>query len=161
MGHEIEFIRGEDIDLESLPGLFSDDEYILVVNPTYLKDNWGAFPVERVQRMRGLKALCLTTSSFSWVDSRKLAEMGIVVTNIPDAPTEAVAEFNIFMMLSLLRKLPLVIKNDWKMDYDNFLNGEVRGLTAGIVGFGRIGQRTAQLCQGLDMKVCFWNRSKK
>ena len=87
--------------------------------------------------------------------------MGIVVTNIPDAPTEAVAEFNIFMMLSLLRKLPLVIKNDWKMDYDNFLNGEVRGLTAGIVVFGRIGQRTAQLCQGLDMKVCFWNRSKK
>lgn len=157
---DVVFIEGKDIDLEKIPALFNE-KHILVVNPTYLKDNWNAFPVERVQRMKGLKALCLTTSSFSWIDTKKLAEMGITVTNIPGAPTEAVAEFNIYMMFSLLRKLPLIVKNGWKMDYDNFLNEEIKGSTAGILGLGRIGSRTAELCKGLGLDVIYWNRSKK
>lgn len=159
--YNVEFIEGKDLVLEKISGLFSTEDYILGVNPTYLKDNWNSFPIEKIQKMKGLKALCLTTSSFSWVDSKKMASMGIVVTNIPGAPTEAVAEFNILMMLSLLRKLPLIIKNDWKMDYDNFLNYEAAGLTVGIIGLGRIGNRTAELCRGLGMKVCYWNRTKK
>ena len=137
--HKIEFIEGNNIDLEKIDGLFSPEKYILIVNPTYLKDNWNAFPVERVKRMKGLKALCLTTSSFSWINTNKLAEMGIIVTNIPGTPTQAVAEFNIFMMLSLLRKLPLIVKNEWRMDYDRFLNEEFKGLRVGILGLGRIG----------------------
>lgn len=159
--HEVEFIEGSEIDLENIESLFSSEEYILVVNPTYLKDNWSAFPVERVQRMKGLKALCLTTSSFSWIDIEKLAKMGIIVTNIPGAPTEAVAEFCIYMMFSLLRKLPLIVKNDWQMDYDHFLNKEAVGLTAGILGLGKIGTRVGELCHGLGMEVCYWNRSPK
>jgi len=161
MGHHVEFIEGSGIDLDKINSLFSKEEYILVVNPTYLKDNWTAFPIERIQRMKGLKALCLTTSSFSWIDTKKCAEMGILVTNIPGAPTEAVAEFNIYMMLSLLRKLPLVVKNGWKMDYDYFLNEEFKGLNVGIIGLGRIGTRVAELCKGLGLNVRYWNRSKK
>jgi len=111
--------------------------------------------------MKGLKALCLTTSSFSWIDTKKLAEMGIIVTNIPGAPTEAVAEFCIYMMFSILRKLPLIVKNNWKMDYDHFLNKEAVGLTAGVLGLGKIGTRVGELCHGLGMKVCYWNRSPK
>ncbi len=160
-GHKVEFIEGSNIDLNKIESLFSPEGYILVVNPTYLKENWGAFPVERIKKMKGLKALCLTTSSFSWVDTQKLAEMGIIVTNIPDAPTEAVAEFNIYMMMSLLRKLPLIVKNKWKMDYDYFLNEEFKGLNAGILGLGRIGTRVAELCKGLELNVSYWNRSEK
>ena len=159
--HKIEFIEGNNIDLEKIGSLFSNEEYILVVNPTYLKDNWNAFPVERIQRMKGLKALCLTTSSYSWIDIKKCAELGITVTNIPGAPTEAVAEFNIYMMLSLLRKLPLVVKNEWKMDYDHFLNNEFKSLEVGILGFGHIGSRLAELCTGLGLYVRYWNRSAK
>ncbi|MDP1721834.1 MAG: NAD(P)-dependent oxidoreductase [Candidatus Gottesmanbacteria bacterium] len=159
--HDVEFIEGNDIDLEKVKSLFSSEEYILIVNPAYLKDNWDAFPIERVKRMQGLKALCLTTSSYSWIDVGRLAKMGIIVTNIPGAPTEAVAEFNIYMMFSLLRKLPLIVKNNWKMDYDNYLNKEAVGLTAGIIGLGRIGERVAELCKGLGLDVYYWNRTKK
>ena len=160
-GHEVEFIEGNTIDLEKISSLFSKEEYILVVNPTYLKDNWSAFPIERIQRMKGLKALCLTTSSYSWIDTKKCADLGIIVTNIPGAPTEAVAEFNIYMMLSLLRKLPLIVKNEWKMDYEHFLNEEFKELSIGIIGFGRIGMQVAKLCKGLGLNVRYWNRNKK
>src|SRR3989344_8730414 len=87
-GHTVKFFEGNNIDLEKIKELFQEKNYFLAVNPTYLKDNWNAFPIERARRMKGLKTLCLTTSSFSWIDTKKLAEMGIVVTNIPGAPTE-------------------------------------------------------------------------
>lgn len=157
----VEFFEGKDIDLEKIDNLFASEPYILVVDPTYLKDHWDAFPLDRVKRMKGLKALCLTTTSFSWVDGVNLKEMGIIVTNTPGKSTEAVAEFNIFMMFALLRRLPLVAKNDWQMNYDEFLNEEATGLTAGIVGMGKIGTRVAELCQGLGMNVCYWNRTNK
>jgi len=160
-GHNLKFIEGKKIDLEKIPQFFHEKEYILSVDPTYLKDGWNAFPIERIKRMKGLKALCLTTTAFGWVNGKELAKLGIILTNTPGKSTEAVAEFNIYMMLSLLRKTPLIVKNSWKMNYDNFINGELKGLNAGIIGLGKIGSRVAELCRGLGMNVSYWNRSKK
>lgn len=159
--HNLQFIEGKNIDLDKLGELYQEKDLILAIDPTYAKGDWESLPPERIKRMKGLKALCLTTTSFSWVDGERLAEMGIIVTNTPGKSTNAVAEFNIFMMFSLLRKTSLVVKNDWVMDYDRFLNQEVKGLTAGIIGLGNIGTRVAELCKGIEMNVCYWNRSKK
>ncbi|KKR07434.1 MAG: Stage V sporulation protein e [Parcubacteria group bacterium GW2011_GWC2_39_14] len=120
-----------------------------------------ALPVERIEKMKGLKALCLTTSSFSWIDGKKLAERGIILTNTPGKSTNAVAEFNMYMMMTLLRKIPLIAKNNWEMDYDNFINDEAKGKTAGIIGLGQIGSRVAELCAGLGLKVYYWDRKTK
>lgn len=155
------FWKGKRINLEDRKELFRTDPYILAVDPTYLKDGWDAFPVERIRRMKGLKALCLTTTSYSWVDGKELAARGILLTNTPGKSTEAVAEFNLYMMHALLRHLPLIAKHGWTMDYDHFLGMEAKGITAGIVGFGRIGKRVAELCKGQGMRVLYWNRSKK
>lgn len=159
--HDLEFIEQKDINLDEINALYSSEELILAVDPTYLVDSWEGLPVSRIRKMKGLKALCLTTTSFSWVDINKLREMGVIVTNTPRKSTNAVAEFNIYMMLSLLRKMPLIAKNNWVMNYDRFVNHEAKGLVAGIVGLGQIGNRVAELCVGLDMKVCYWNRSPK
>ena len=55
--------------------------------------------------MKGLKALCLTTTSFSWINLEEMKKLGVIVTNTPGKSTNAVAEFNIFMMYTLLRKI--------------------------------------------------------
>jgi len=159
--NDVVFIEEDSVDLELKKFLFEDEDYILVPDPTYLKDDWEAFPVERVKRMKGLKALCLTTTSYSWVELEELAKLGVTVTNTPGKSTNAVEEFNIYMMMTLFRKIPLIIKNGWKMDYKNYLNEEIKGKTAGIIGFGNIGNRTAELCSQLGMDVIYWNRTKK
>jgi len=159
--YNLKFIEGKNLDLDKLDFLYTSKDLILSLDPTYSKDSWNSLPVERVKRMKGLKALCLSTTSYSWVDLKEMQKLGVMVTNTPGKSTEAVAEFNIYMMLSLLRKTPLIIKNDFKMDYDNFTNEEVKGKTAGIVGLGKIGLRVGELCQGLGMNVVYWNRSKK
>lgn len=58
-GNDIEFIEGNNIDLDKIDGLFSEEQYILVVNPAYLKDHWEAFPIERIGRMKGLNRYVL------------------------------------------------------------------------------------------------------
>lgn len=159
--YDLKFVQGKNIDLTKLEDLYEGGDFVLALNPIYVKDEWNCLPIERIKKMKNPKAICLTTTSYSWIDTKELAKMSIIVTNAPGKSTNAVAEFNIMMMFSLLRKIPLIIKNDWKMDYDRFLNKEVKGLTAGIVGLGQIGTRVAELCHGLGMRVCYWNRSKK
>lgn len=159
--YNLKFVEGKNIDLDKLDYLYTSKNLILAIDPTYSKDSWGSLPPERVKRMKGLQALCLTTTSYSWVDLPKMKELGVIVTNTPGKSTEAVAEFNIYMMFSLLRKTPLIIKNNWKMDYDYFQNEEANKKTVGIIGLGKIGKRVGELCKGLGMKVIYWNRTKK
>lgn len=155
------FIAGKDLDLDRLKDLYTSDEFILAIDPGRIKENWNSLPIERIKKMKGLKALCLTTTAFGWVDLKKTKDLGIIVTNTPGKSTEAVAEFNIYMMFSLLRKTPLIIKNNGQMDYDKFQNDEAAGKVAGILGLGTIGSRVAQLCKNLGMKVIYWDRKKK
>ena len=160
--HDVKFIEGGYIDLDKIDDLYKEDEFIFAINPAYVKGLMKCLPMVRIKKMRGLKGLCLGTTSFSWVNTEELKKMDIVVTNTPGKSTNAVAEFNIFMMYSLLRKTPILIKEGWEMRYDDsMLNFEAFGLTAGIVGLGAIGSRVGELCQGNGMEVCYWNRSKK
>jgi len=160
-GHNLNFFSEKGTDLDKIDRFFQKKPFILAIDPTYIKDVWEGLPVERLRRMVSLKALCLTTTSYSWIDDKELAKTGAILTNTPNKCTEAVAEFAIYMMFSLLRKLPLIVKNKWNMDYDHFLNEETTGLTTGILGLGRIGQRVAEICKAMGMKVIYWNRSKK
>ncbi len=160
-GHNLHFSSEKGTDLDKIDRFFQKKPYILAVDPTYIKDVWEGLSIDRLKRMVGLKALCLTTTSYSWINGKELAKTGVILTNTPNKCTEAVAEFAIYMMFSLLRKLPLIVKNKWNMNYDHFLNEETTGLTAGILGLGRIGQRVAEICKAIGMKVIYWNRSKK
>jgi len=159
--HNLHFSSEKGTDLDKIDRFFQKKPFILAVDPTYIKDVWEGLPVERLRRMVDLKALCLTTTSYSWIKGKELTKIGVILTNTPNKCTEAVAEFNIYMMFSLLRKLPLIVKNKWEMNYDHFLNEETTGLTAGILGLGRIGSRVAELCKKIGMDVVYWNRTKK
>lgn len=159
--YDLKFIEGKNIDLDKITDLYGQEELIFSVNPAYVEDQWECLPLERIKRMPGLKALCLSTTSYSWVDIAKLKQMNVLVTNAPGKSTNAVAEYNIYLMYALLRKLPLILKNNWQMDMDKFLSIEAKGLSAGIIGLGQIGSRLAELCQGNGLKVCYWNRSQK
>jgi D-3-phosphoglycerate dehydrogenase len=80
---------------------------------------------------------------------------GIKVVNTPDAPTLAVAELTIGMILNLLRKISLMdkeLKNGtWKKRMGNLLKGK----KVGIIGFGRIGQKVAKLLSVFECELSY------
>lgn len=79
------------------------------------------------------------------VDQDAAAELGIAVRNTPDAPTQAVAELTLCMILSLLRRVreadASIRCGEWLRPMGNLLAGR----NVGLVGCGRIGLRLSEL----------------
>lgn len=88
------------------------------------------------------------------VDLSAAAERGVVVLNTPSAPTEAVAELALTMILALLRALiPQHLsmrRREWKRSPALLLHGR----SVVIVGLGRIGRRVADLMLAFGARVC-------
>jgi D-3-phosphoglycerate dehydrogenase len=81
------------------------------------------------------------------VDIKAAADLGIKVFSTPDAPTTAVAELAIGLILSVLRKIPqsdaAIRSGKWKPVMGSLLEGK----TVGVVGVGRIGGKLANILQ--------------
>ncbi len=90
------------------------------------------------------------------VDLDAAARLGIKVFNTPYGPTQSVAELTVGLMLDLMRRITLmdreIRKGVWKKHMGNLSNGK----RIGIVGFGRIGKKVAELLLpfGVDIAYC-------
>jgi len=93
------------------------------------------------------------------IDVPGAEERGIHVVNTPHAPAEAVAEYVAMAMVALPRRIvqldAATRAGDWGAR--NRLHGpELLGKTLGIIGFGRIGRRIAEVCGlGFGMAVLY------
>ncbi len=83
------------------------------------------------------------------IDVEAATDLGVWVVNTPDAPTEPVAEHFLMVALMLSKNFAFTKRvletGDWKSRMDK-PGRELRGRTVGIVGFGRIGRRIAEIC---------------
>ncbi len=104
-----------------------------------------------------LKIVARLGVGYDNVDLAAATDAGICVTITADASTEAVAEHAVAMMMALTRQVvradAAVRKGKW--DTRQELAGvELRDMTLGIIGLGRIGGRVAEICRdGFGMRV--------
>ncbi len=154
---EVFFFEDNPIDIRDIKMLKEKGDKILCPFPEPMAWN---FPNKFIKDIPDLKAICLSTTSFDWVDGKLAKSLGIHLTNVPNPPN-GVAEAAIFAMFAVARRFSVTSKGK-KFIYhpSNFLQ-EVTNKTMGIVGLGRIGSRIAELGEQLGMKVIYWSRSKK
>lgn len=146
-------------DLDSAEYLKDNSEKILMVDPEWY--HWN-LREDHISKINNLKAICINTTAFDWIDAQYCNNNGIIVTHTPKYSTDSVAEYAIFLMMCLAKKLPIQIKTNYKMEYNHeMLNTEIRGKTVGIIGLGTIGTRIAELCINLGMKVIYWSKNSK
>ena len=108
-----------------------------------------------------IRFIGVLATGYNVVDVDAAKEKGITVCNIPSYGTDAVAQFAIALLLELCHHIgdhsTFVQRGDWTNSQDwcfwNYPLVELAGKTMGIIGFGRIGQRTAQIAQALNMKI--------
>jgi len=95
------------------------------------------------------------------IDLDAATELGVQVVKTPEATTEAVAEHALGLMLALSKRILLGDRaiRSGHFDARYTLGGrEMHGRTLGIVGFGRIGRRLAQMCHyGLNMSILYYD----
>ncbi len=89
---------------------------------------------------------------------------GITVKNTPRASSNAVAELAIALLFSCARNISIAghTMREQKWEKNAYSKGfEVMGKTAGVIGYGRIGQLVGAKCQALGMNVLSYvNRNK-
>ena len=93
------------------------------------------------------------------IDMNIAKKLGISVFTTPDAPTQAVAELTMGLMLDLLRRISrqdhLIRSGVWQKNVGSLLSGK----TLGILGLGRIGKRVVELTLPFDLKYIAWDIS--
>ncbi len=90
------------------------------------------------------------------IDLEAAAERGIVVKNAPDGNVNAAAEITLGLMFAAARFIPqayatLAEKNLWQKK--KFEGVEITGKTVGVIGYGKIGKRVAELLRGFDVQI--------
>ena len=91
------------------------------------------------------------------IDVARATELGIWVTNTPDANADSVAEYSLGCIIALARNF---VRSDRETRAGNWeirnrmTGSDLEGKVLGIVGLGRIGRRLAKKAAlGLEMKV--------
>jgi lactate dehydrogenase-like 2-hydroxyacid dehydrogenase len=112
-----------------------------------------------IESLPNLKGVCLSTTSFGWVDLDYCKKRKLPVCNVPGYSRESVAEHALALMLGLAKRI-FVSDRDTQMGRFKIKMGfELKGKTLGIIGLGNIGSRVAELGLGIGMKVIAYNRT--
>lgn len=175
---DIDTVTGGDLSLDALErlgdvtyyGLTSEEEVservrdadIILCNKTPL--NRG-----NLQNAARLKYIGLFATGCNNIDLEYCRERRIAVCNAPAYSTDSVAQLTFAFILELVNRVydyrSLVDRGDWikSRTFSMFPIPlmELKGKVLGIIGFGSIGSRVAQIARAFDMRVIAYNRSPK
>lgn len=116
-----------------------------------------------------LKYIGVLATGYNVVDLDAAKEHGIVVTNVPAYSTDAVAQFTFALLLELANQVGVhnssVKDGGWvrskDFSYSVMPTMELYGKMMGIIGYGSIGQRVADIAHAFGMKVLVSSRTEK
>ena len=108
---------------------------------------------EAFEALPRLKLIARCGIGIDSVDLGSATEHGILVTNVPDAMTDAVADYCMGLMLSSARHIHVGYVCMKSGGWAEFPGVELRGKTLGLIGFGRIGQAVASRAIGFGLKI--------
>lgn len=154
----INFIE-EKHDMYNSEYVKSKENKIIAIDPDFI--DWK-FPNDLIEKIPNLKGICLMSTSYSYIDLEFCEKRNIIVTNVPKYSTDSVAEYACFLMMSIARKVPLQIKNNLREDFSNtYLQMQVKGKKAAIIGLGSIGTRIAEILSEIGMDVIYWSKKSR
>ena len=108
-----------------------------------------------------IKLITVLATGYNVVDYDYAKEKGIPVCNVPTYGTASVGQYAIALLLEVCHHIGhhsnTVFEGKWQNHIDwcywDYPLIELDGKTAGIIGFGRIGQTTGRIAKALGMNV--------
>jgi glycerate dehydrogenase len=122
-----------------------------------------------IERLPSLKFISVLATGYDIVDVAAARKRQIPISNVPAYGTDTVAQYVLAMMLELCLHIGeharSVSEGKWSSSPDwTYWNKqliELRDQTLGIVGFGRIGRRVAELASAFGMQVLYATRTPR
>lgn len=114
--------------------------------------------IKNLEKMKnfGVKYLLTRTVGYNHIDLDAAYEMGFKMARVPRYSPNAIAELAITFAMNLVRKGSYMIDRtrDKNFVVDEYMfSPEIRNLTVGVIGTGKIGYTAAKLFHGLGAKV--------
>lgn len=123
---------------------------------------------ELLERKPGIEYVGVLATGYNVVDIEAARDHGVVVTNIPNYGTQAVAQYVFALLLELCHRVAhhdrRVKEGAWNSAKDfcfwEYPLVELAGKTMGLIGYGRIGQATGRIAKAFGMKVLVYDLKK-
>ena len=116
---------------------------------------------EVIENAQNLKVVGRAGAGVDNIDIKAAKQKNIIVMNTPGGNTNATAEHTLALLLSLSRKISkadiTTHKGEWAKK--SLKGNEIKGKTIGIIGFGNVGKRFAQMCNALGLKVLIYSKT--
>lgn len=121
-----------------------------------------------IDNLPKLKYIGVLATGYNVVDVSAAFKRDIVVTNIPDYSSYSVAQLTFALILELCMRVGdhkiSVDKGDWynskDFSYWKYPLVELYNKTIGIIGFGNIGNKVADIASGFGMNVVGYKRNQ-
>src|SRR5262249_38131366 len=109
----------------------------------------------------GLRLVAVSATGHDCVDVAAARRAGVAVANVPEYGTASVAQLTFALLLELCHRVGLhahaVRAGEWERSPDFCFwrtpQVELAGKVLGVVGFGRVGRRVAELGHAFGMEV--------
>jgi glycerate dehydrogenase len=121
-----------------------------------------------IEQLPNLKYIGVLATGYNIIDIDAAQKHGVVVTNVPGYGTPSVVQLTFALLLELTlrvqRHSDSVMAGDWArsidFSYRNFPLVELSGKTMGIIGFGHIGQKVADVATAFGMNIIGNSRTR-
>lgn len=104
---------------------------------------------------KGIQYILTRAAGKDHLDLNAIQKYGLKSANVPAYSPSAISEHTVMMILAVLRKLKMQMRKIEEQYY--FINGlrgrELRSMTVGVMGTGRIGTKTIQNLTGFGCKI--------
>lgn len=134
---------------------------IIITNKTPITE-------DTLSKLPNLKYVGILATGYNIVDISAANKRNVVVTNIPAYSTDSVGQMVFALLLELCHHVKdhsdAVRRGDWSTNKDftfwNYPLIELAGKNIGIIGFGKIGQKVADIAQVFGMNILAYSRTE-
>jgi len=155
----VEGFRTAGFDVESHKAALEEPELLEKIGEVSIlgvrsKTRISAAVIEAAQKLVAVGAFCIGVDK---IDRTAASERGVAVFNDPHSNSRSVAELVMGEIIMLLRRTFAASTQMHSGVWNKSAAGahEVRGLTLGIVGYGKIGSQLSDLAEAMGMRVVF------
>ncbi|HWI90704.1 MAG TPA: NAD(P)-dependent oxidoreductase, partial [Flavisolibacter sp.] len=139
----------------------SEGAEVLLTNKTPLDK-------QMLNQLPTLKYIGVLATGYNVIDTEAAHRNGVIVSNTPGYGTSSVAQMTFALLLELCmhaqRHADAVSNGDWSTSRDwcfwNYPLIELKGKVMGIIGFGDIGQKVADIATAFDMRIVATSRTE-
>ena len=141
-----------DLSSEELKNIIANYDGLIVRSATKVTRNI-------IEAATNLKIIGRAGAGVDNIDVETAKNKNIIVMNTPGGNTNATAEHTIGLIFALLRKIPSANETTHKglWEKKKMKGNELKGKKIGILGFGNVGKRVAEISNALGMKVSIYS----